>query len=81
METLTMYTTAWCPDCRRAKTFLKSEEWNFAKSISKKTHARKKSCSKPTMAGGKFQQWKSAGDILRVAPSTRKNSPRISISR
>jgi glutaredoxin len=23
METLTMYTTAWCPDCRRAKSFLK----------------------------------------------------------
>jgi mycoredoxin len=23
METITMYTTAWCPDCRRAKTFLK----------------------------------------------------------
>ncbi len=23
MESITMYTTAWCPDCRRAKTFLK----------------------------------------------------------
>jgi glutaredoxin len=23
METITMYTTAWCPDCRRAKAFLK----------------------------------------------------------
>lgn len=23
MEPLTMYTTAWCPDCWRAKTFLK----------------------------------------------------------
>lgn len=23
MEPITMYTTAWCPDCRRAKTFLK----------------------------------------------------------
>ena len=23
MNPITMYTTAWCPDCRRAKTFLK----------------------------------------------------------
>ena len=23
MEPITMYTTAWCPDCRRAKSFLK----------------------------------------------------------
>jgi glutaredoxin len=23
METVTMYTTHWCPDCRRAKYFLK----------------------------------------------------------
>jgi mycoredoxin len=23
MEAITMYTTAWCPDCRRAKSFLK----------------------------------------------------------
>jgi mycoredoxin len=23
MESITMYTTQWCPDCRRAKSFLK----------------------------------------------------------
>ena len=23
MEIITMYTTAWCPDCRRAKSFMK----------------------------------------------------------
>lgn len=23
MNSITMYTTAWCPDCRRAKNFLK----------------------------------------------------------
>jgi mycoredoxin len=23
METITMYTTAWCPDCLRAKSFMK----------------------------------------------------------
>lgn len=23
MEAITIYSTAWCPDCRRAKTFLK----------------------------------------------------------
>jgi mycoredoxin len=23
MEPITMYTTTWCPDCRRAKSFLK----------------------------------------------------------
>jgi mycoredoxin len=23
METITMYTTTWCPDCLRAKSFLK----------------------------------------------------------
>ena len=23
METITMYTTEWCPDCRRAKSFMK----------------------------------------------------------
>jgi mycoredoxin len=23
MEPITMYTTQWCPDCRRAKSFLK----------------------------------------------------------
>ena len=23
MDPITMYTTAWCPDCRRAKNFLK----------------------------------------------------------
>lgn len=23
MESVTMYTTRWCPDCRRAKSFLK----------------------------------------------------------
>lgn len=23
METITMYTTAWCPDCRRVKSFLR----------------------------------------------------------
>ena len=29
METLTMYTTAWCPDCRRAKSFLKERGVEF----------------------------------------------------
>jgi glutaredoxin len=29
METLTMYTTAWCPDCRRAKSFLKERGIEF----------------------------------------------------
>jgi glutaredoxin len=29
MEPITMYTTAWCPDCRRAKTFLKERGVEF----------------------------------------------------
>jgi glutaredoxin len=29
METLTMYTTPWCPDCRRAKTFLRERGVEF----------------------------------------------------
>jgi mycoredoxin len=29
METLTMYTTAWCPDCLRTKTFLKERGVEF----------------------------------------------------
>jgi glutaredoxin len=29
MEPLTMYTTAWCPDCRRAKTFLRERGVEF----------------------------------------------------
>ena len=29
MEPLTMYTTAWCPDCWRAKTFLKERGVDF----------------------------------------------------
>lgn len=29
MEMLTMYTTRWCPDCRRAKTFLKERGVEF----------------------------------------------------
>jgi glutaredoxin len=29
METLTIYTTAWCPDCRRAKSFLKERGVEF----------------------------------------------------
>jgi glutaredoxin len=29
MELLTMYTTRWCPDCRRAKTFLKERGMEF----------------------------------------------------
>jgi mycoredoxin len=29
MEPITMYSTAWCPDCRRAKTFLKERGVNF----------------------------------------------------
>jgi len=29
MELVTMYSTAWCPDCRRAKTFLKERGVNF----------------------------------------------------
>jgi glutaredoxin len=29
METLTMYTAPWCPDCRRAKTFLKERGVEF----------------------------------------------------
>jgi glutaredoxin len=29
METLTMYTTAWCPDCRRTKKFLKERGVEF----------------------------------------------------
>ncbi len=29
MEPLTMYTTRWCPDCRRAKTFLKERDVEF----------------------------------------------------
>jgi glutaredoxin len=30
MEPITMYTTAWCPDCRRAKTFLKERGVNYS---------------------------------------------------
>ena len=29
MEPVTMYTTAWCPDCRRAKSFLKERGVSF----------------------------------------------------
>jgi glutaredoxin len=29
METITMYTTRWCPDCRRAKTFLRERGVEF----------------------------------------------------
>ena len=29
MQIVTMYTTAWCPDCRRAKTFLKERGVEF----------------------------------------------------
>ena len=29
MEMVTMYTTAWCPDCRRAKSFLKERGVEF----------------------------------------------------
>jgi glutaredoxin len=29
MEPITMYSTAWCPDCRRAKTFLKERGVEF----------------------------------------------------
>jgi glutaredoxin len=29
MEPLTMYTTAWCPDCWRAKTFLRERGVEF----------------------------------------------------
>ncbi len=30
MEPITMYTTPWCPDCRRAKTFLKERGVNYS---------------------------------------------------
>jgi glutaredoxin len=29
MEPITMYTTQWCPDCRRAKSFLKERGVGF----------------------------------------------------
>ena len=29
MEIVTMYTTRWCPDCRRAKSFLKERGVDF----------------------------------------------------
>lgn len=29
MEMVTMYTTTWCPDCRRAKTFLEARGVKF----------------------------------------------------
>ena len=29
MESITMYTTAWCPDCRRAKSFMKERGVEF----------------------------------------------------
>jgi len=29
MENITMYTTAWCPDCRRAKSFMKERGVEF----------------------------------------------------
>lgn len=29
MEPITMYTTGWCPDCRRARTFLKERGVSF----------------------------------------------------
>lgn len=30
MEAITMYSTAWCPDCRRAKSFLKERGVEFS---------------------------------------------------
>lgn len=29
MELVTMYTTGWCPDCRRAKSFMKERGVEF----------------------------------------------------
>ena len=29
MEPITMYSTTWCPDCRRAKSFLKERGLEF----------------------------------------------------
>jgi glutaredoxin len=29
METITIYSTGWCPDCRRAKSFLKQRGIEF----------------------------------------------------
>jgi len=30
MEPITMYSTSWCPDCRRAKSFLKERGVQFS---------------------------------------------------
>ena len=30
METITMYTTSWCPDCRRVKSFLTQRNIAFS---------------------------------------------------
>jgi glutaredoxin len=29
MEVITVYSTEWCPDCRRARTFLKERDIEF----------------------------------------------------
>jgi mycoredoxin len=29
METITMYTTTWCPDCHRVKSFLKQRGMSY----------------------------------------------------
>jgi glutaredoxin len=63
MEPITMYSTAWCPDCRRAKTFLKERgvdfrEVNIEEDPSGEEIVIKANCGKrkvPTLeVGGRF---------------------------
>jgi len=71
MAEITVYSTCWCCDCRRAKQFLRERKIPFREvNIDESPECgRDRACAR-TMASEKFPRWKSMGASSHAARLT-----------
>ncbi len=80
MEPITMYSTTWCPDCHRAKSFLKERGVDF-REVDIENDPSGEAIVIKANNGNRIPHWKSADAFLPAAPSMRSSLPRNSTFR
>jgi arsenate reductase-like glutaredoxin family protein len=76
METITIYTTTWCPDCRHAKSFLKERGVSYREVNIEEDESGEEIVIKANNGKRKFLHSISEAAILPAAPSIRSSSPK-----
>jgi mycoredoxin len=68
MEPITMYTTQWCPDCRRAKSFLKERGVAFREVNIEEDHSAEEIVIRANDGKRKVPTFEAGGRFFACSP-------------